>query len=131
MDFAFYGVRIVTPILIAALMCTHGTGLNFITKDFFSSEYTVLLNVYMVIGLVLNILFIEMIGRTRLQQAGLIGMAAGMFNLAASESGFQTIIALAFLGFGLFKLLQNMGPNARISHLPTELFSTRFRATAR
>jgi MFS transporter, putative metabolite transport protein len=130
MDFAFYGVGIFTPILIAAMIGTDMTGLNFIAKDFYSSEYTVLLDVFLVIGFILNILFIERIGRIRLQLAGFVGMAAGMFILAASQSGSQTIIALAFVGFGLFNLLQNFGPNATTFLLPAELFSTRLRATA-
>ena len=130
MDFAFYGVGIFTPILIAAMIGTHGAGLNFIAQDFYSTEYTVLLDVFLVIGFVLNILFIERIGRIRLQLTGFIGMAAGMFILAASQSGSQTIIALAFVGFGLFNLLQNLGPNATTFLLPAELFSTRLRATA-
>ena len=130
MDFAFYGVGIFTPILIAAMIGTDMTGLNFIAKDFYSSEYTVLLDVFLVIGFILNILFIEKIGRIRLQLAGFIGMAVGMFILAASQSGSQTIIALAFVGFGLFNLLQNFGPNATTFLLPAELFSTRLRATA-
>ena len=130
MDFAFYGVGIFTPILIAAMIGTQGSGLNFIAQDFYSSEYTVLLDVFLVIGFILNILFIERIGRIKLQLAGFIGMAAGMFILAASQSGSQTIIALAFVGFGLFNLLQNFGPNATTFLLPAELFSTRLRATA-
>jgi len=130
MDFAFYGVGIFTPILIAAMIGTDGTGLNFIAQDFFSSEYTVVLDVFLVIGFMLNILFIERIGRIRLQLAGFIGMAAGMFILALSQSGSQTIIALAFVGFGLFNLLMNWGPNATTFLLPAELFPTRLRATA-
>jgi MFS family permease len=130
MDFAFYGVGIFTPILIAAMMGTQGAGLNFIAKDFYSSEATVMLDIFLVMGFILNILFIERIGRIRLQLAGFIGMAAGMFILAASQSGSQTIIALAFVGFGIFNLLQNFGPNATTFLLPAELFSTRLRATA-
>jgi MFS transporter, putative metabolite transport protein len=130
MDFAFYGVGIFTPILIAAMLGTPATGLNFIAKDFYSSEYTVLLDLFLVIGFVLSIFFIERIGRIRLQLAGFIGMATGMFILALSQSGSQTIIALAFVGFGLFNLLQNFGPNATTFLLPAELFSTRLRATA-
>jgi len=53
-----------------------------------------------------------------------------MFILALSQSGSQTIIALAFVGFGLFNLLQNWGPNATTFLLPAELYPTRLRATA-
>jgi len=130
MDFAFYGVGIFTPILIASMIGTHGTVLNFITQDFYSSEYTVLLDIFLVIGFILSIFFIERIGRIRLQLAGFIGMAAGMFILALSQSGSGTIIALAFVGFGLFNLLQNFGPNATTFLLPAELYPTRLRATA-
>ncbi|MFA5269777.1 MAG: MFS transporter, partial [Methanoregula sp.] len=130
MDFAFYGVGIFTPILIASMIGTDMAGLNYIAQDFFSSEYTVVLDVFLVLGFILNILFIERIGRIRLQLAGFIGMAAGMFILAASQSGSQTVIALAFVGFGLFNLLMNWGPNATTFLLPAELFPTRLRATA-
>jgi MFS family permease len=130
MDFAFYGVGIFTPILIAAMIGTDMAGFNFIAQDFFSSEYTVALDVFLVLGFILNILFIERIGRIRLQLAGFIGMAAGMFILAASQSGSSTIIALAFVGFGIFNLLMNWGPNATTFLLPAELYPTRLRATA-
>jgi MFS family permease len=130
MDFAFYGVGIFTPILITAMMSTHGTGLNFIAQDFYSSEYTVLLDIFLVIGFILNILFIERIGRIRLQLVGFIGMAAGMFILAVSQSGPGPLLALTFIGFGLFNLLMNFGPNATTFLLPAELFPTRLRATA-
>ncbi|MFA4861324.1 MFS transporter [Methanoregula sp.] len=130
MDFAFYGVGIFTPILIASMIGTNAAGLNFIAQDFYSSGYTVLLDIFLVIGFILSVFFIERIGRIRLQLAGFIGMAAGMFILALSQSGSQTIIALAFLGFGLFNLLQNFGPNATTFLLPAELFPTRLRATA-
>jgi MFS family permease len=130
MDFAFYGVGIFTPILIAALLGADTVGLNFIAQDFYSTEYTVMLDIFLVIGFILNILFIEKIGRMRLQLAGFVGMAAGMFILAAAQSGPQTIIALAFVGFGLFNLFQNLGPNATTFLLPAELYPTRLRATA-
>ncbi|PKL70643.1 MAG: MFS transporter [Methanomicrobiales archaeon HGW-Methanomicrobiales-1] len=130
MDFAFYGVGIFTPILIASMMGAHATGLNFIAQDFYSSGLTAVLDVFLVLGFILNIIFIERVGRMRLQLAGFIGMAAGMFILALSQSGSETIIALAFVGFGLFNLLQNWGPNATTFLLPAELFPTRLRATA-
>jgi len=130
MDFAFYGVGIFTPILIAGMIGPGASGLGFIAQDFYSSEYTVLLDIFLVIGFVLNILCIERIGRMRLQLAGFLGMAAGMFILAASQSGSRTILALAFLGFGLFNLLMNWGPNATTFLLPAELFPTRLRGTA-
>ena len=130
MDFAFYGVGLFTPILIASMLGTHGSGLNFITQDFYSSGYTAVLDIFLLLGFILNILFIERVGRMRLQLAGFIGMAVGMFVLALSQSGSQTIIALAFVGFGLFNLLQNFGPNATTFLLPAELYPTRLRATA-
>jgi len=130
MDFAFYGVGIFTPILIAAMIGGDGAGLNYIAQDFYSSEYTVLLDIFLVIGFILNILFVERIGRIRLQLAGFVGMAAGMFILAASQQGAETIIAVAFVGFGIFNLLQNWGPNATTFLLPAELFPTSLRATA-
>jgi MFS transporter, putative metabolite transport protein len=130
MDFAFYGVGIFTPILIGAMIGTHATGLNFRAQDFISSEYTVVLDLFLVLGFILNILYIEKVGRIRLQLAGFIGMAAGMFILAGSQSGSQTVIALAFVGFGFFNLLMNWGPNATTFLLPAELFPTRLRATA-
>ncbi len=130
MDFAFYGVGIFTPILIASMIGSGSAGLGVVAQDTLSTGYTVLLDIFLVIGFALNILCIERVGRMRLQMAGFIGMAAGMFVLAASQSGSQTVIALAFLGFGIFNLLQNWGPNATTYLLPAELYPTRLRATA-
>jgi MFS family permease len=130
MDFAFYGVGIFTPILIAAMIGTPAAGFNFITQDFYSSEYTAILDIFLVIGFLLNILFIEKIGRIRLQLIGFFGMAAGMFILAASPQGSGTVLAITFIGFGLFNLFMNLGPNATTFLLPAELFPTRLRATA-
>lgn len=130
MDFAFYGVGIFTPILIADLINTDMVGLNFITRDFYSTEYTVLLDLFLVLGFILSILYIEKIGRIRLQMAGFFGMATGMFVLTASHSGSGTVIPLVFVGFGLFNLFMNCGPNATTFLLPAELYPTRLRATA-
>ena len=130
MDFAFYGVGIFTPILIADLINTDVAGLNFITQDFYSTEYTVLLDIFLVIGFILSIIYIERIGRIRLQLAGFAGMAVGMFVLAASGSGDGAIIPMVFIGFGLFNLFMNWGPNATTFLLPAELYPTRLRATA-
>ncbi|MBN2734667.1 MAG: MFS transporter [Methanomicrobiaceae archaeon] len=128
MDIATYGVGIFTPILIG-VMAGSGDGLNVIAQDFFETENTVILDVFLIAGFMLNILFIERLGRIRLQIAGLIGMAAGLLILMAT-SFTSSGLPFVFLGFMIFNLMMNAGPNATTFIIPAEVFPTRIRATA-
>lgn len=128
MDVVFYGVGLFTPILLAS-MAFSGDGMNVIASDFSASEGTAFLDIFLILGFVINIILIERMGRMRLQIFGFLGMAAGLLMLIGATL-MNNPVALVFAGFALYNLLMNMGPNATTFIIPAELFPTNLRATA-
>jgi len=131
MDIATYGIGIFTPTIIAILSFREET--NFILKDIASTEGAAFIDMFLIIGFLLNIWLIEKWGPIKLQIIGFAGMAAGLTVLAfaAGSSGVgDSNLFLVFTGFILFNLLMNMGPNATTFILPAELFPTSIRASA-
>ncbi|MBP2134298.1 MFS family permease [Methanomicrobium sp. W14] len=129
MDIATYGVGIFTPILIGVMAGTGISGLGTIASDFYETKYTAFLDIFLVIGFVLNILLVERLGRMKLQTLGFAGMIAGLLVLSfvALENSY---LSLAFAGFIIFNVFMNMGPNATTFIVPAEIFPTSVRATA-
>lgn len=66
----------------------------------------------------------------KLQIVVFIGMAIGLILLYIGSIGGSFIVPLLFLGFAIYNLLINMGPNVTTFILPAELFPTSIRATA-
>src|SRR5205823_2158873 len=67
-----------------------------------------------------------------LQLLGFAGMTLGLALLAVTGSlpgGTGANTPLVFLGFALFNLMVNLGPNATTYLLPAELFPTELRAS--
>jgi MFS family permease len=137
MDIATYGIGIFTPFILAALIVgptANPPGLvDDILKDLHATEGAAVIDLFLIVGFVLNILLVERLGRIRLQVIGFAGMAAGMAVLAltgAQLNAHQTpSVALVFLGFILFNVMMNLGPNATTFLLPAELFPTKIRAS--
>ncbi|PWR70717.1 MFS transporter [Methanospirillum stamsii] len=129
MDVVFYGIGLFTPILLAA-MAFEGDGTNFIADDILATEGTAFLDIFLIIGFILNIILIERLGRMKLQIYGFAGMAAGLCLLIIGSMYGSSLIFLLFTGFAVYNLLMNMGPNATTFILPAELFPTHIRATA-
>jgi hypothetical protein len=129
MDVVFYGIGIFTPLLLAA-MAFEGSGTNFIADDILATEGTAFLDIFLIIGFILNIILIERIGRMKLQIIGFTGMAVGLGILIIGSLYNSTMIGLLFVGFAIYNLLMNMGPNATTFVLPAELYPTEMRATA-
>ena len=130
MDIAVYGVGIFTPTLLAALALA-GSDATFIADDIASTEGTAALDVFLVIGFVLAIIFVERVGRLRLQLFGFAMMAVALSLLAYAEDlpgGGEKHIALVAIGFALFNLFMNAGPNATTYALPAEVFPSEVRA---
>jgi MFS family permease len=138
LDIATYGIGIFTPVILAAMVAgasAQSPGLaGKILKDLHATEGAAFIDVFLVLGFILNIACVERFGRIRLQVLGFAGMAAGMalLALAGSSSGpSQTPhVTLVFLGFILFNVTMNFGPNATTFILPAELFPTKIRASA-
>lgn len=130
MDIATYGVGIFTPTLIAAIAITGGDA-TFITDDIVSTEATALLDIFLPIGFLLAILFVDRLGRVKLQVIGFAGMTVALVLLALAEGlpgGGDKHIPMVAIGFAMFNLLMNAGPNATTFALPAEVFPQDVRA---
>ena len=130
MDIGLYGIGVFTPTILAVMAFTgHG---SFIHKDILSTQGAVFLDIFLVVGFALSILLIERWGRIRLQWLGFLGMTVAMVLLAlvgVPKGASEGTVALVFIGFALFNLMVNMGPNATTWILPTEVFPTSLRAS--
>jgi hypothetical protein len=128
MDLVFYGVGLFTPIILAS-MAFSGEGMDLIASDFASSEGTAFLDIFLILGFVINIILIERVGRMHLQIIGFAGMAAGLMMMIIAVL-LNNPIVIIFSGFAIYNLLMNMGPNATTFIIPAELFPTELRGTA-
>jgi len=137
LDIALYAVGTFTPSVIARLSnekSLHATTFahNLIHQDIVATEGAIFLDLFLVIGFVCSIFLVEKVGRMRLQMFGFTGMTVGLLILSwagALPHGDQSFI-FVFLGFAIFNLLVNMGPNATTYLVAAELFPTDLRATA-
>ncbi len=128
MDIGLYGIGLFTPMILIYLF--HGKSSyagGFLAADFRADVSTALADLFLMIGFLLNILMVEKRGRIQLQVLGFIGMAIGtgivaMFGTWGSNFGL-------ILGFSLFNLMVNLGPNATTYLLPVEVFPTQLRGT--
>ena len=131
MDIATYGIGLFTPTILAIITFDHET--TFIARDLAATKGAAFLDIFLILGFLLNIWLVERWGRIRLQILGFAGMAIGLLILAyASGTGTAGAASLYLVipGFIMFNLLMNMGPNATTFILPAELFPTSLRATA-
>ncbi|MDR3623917.1 MAG: MFS transporter [Chlamydiales bacterium] len=133
MDIATYAVGVFTPIILSAMLITKGsTGNVTITSIFSSVTGAAFIDLFLIIGFLLNILLIEKWGRINLQILGFSGMAAGLMILVLATLGMESAqnhVILVFSGFIIFNLLMNMGPNATTFTIPAEVFPTKIRAS--
>ena len=137
MDIATYGVGLFTPILLTALLgggdaasTTHLSPV--VAREFHTIAGTGVVDSFLLVGFLVGIALVPRVGPIRMQSLGFLGMAAGMgvlawaSRLSASDSH---RIPLVFLGFIVFNLLMNAGPNSTTFLLPAHLFPTPVRAT--
>jgi MFS family permease len=131
MDICLYGIGLFTPVILATLGFGAARG-SFIAADLRSTEGAVFLDSFLVIGFAIAIWQIDHIGRIRLQMIGFIGMTLGLLlvglGAVSRASGSQEISAI-LIGFALFNLMVNMGPNPTTYTLPAEIFPTALRGS--
>ncbi len=129
MDIALYGVGLFAPSIITGLLFTDPVegSTSFLRDDIEATAITGITDLFLVIGFVLTILFVSRIGQIRLQIVGFIGMTIGLSILATT--GKEGSAALILVGFIIFNLMLNFGPNPTTYMLPAQLFPTRIRAT--
>ena len=130
MDIAAYGVGLFTPALLAALHLGAAPQ-NVLAQTDRLASGTGIVDIFLLIGFLLGAWAVPRYGRIPMQMAGFAGMAIAMGVLMASNftqgGGFHML--LIFIGFIVFNLSMNMGPNSTTYILPAELFPTQLRAT--
>ena len=137
MDIATYGVGIFTPVILlhqSAKDSAHPakgaqTLAETLTSERSVLEATTILDILLLIGFFIGVLLVDKVGRIRLQTLGFIGMTVGLGILAFSGTGEDSILILVFIGFAIFNLSMNAGPNTTTYILPAEVFPTHLRAT--
>jgi MFS family permease len=131
MDVCLYGIGLFTPIILATLGFGAATG-SYVAADIRSTQGAVFLDSFLVIGFAIAIWQIDHIGRIRLQMIGFIGMTLGLLlvglGAVSRASGSQDISAI-LIGFALFNLMVNAGPNPTTYTLPAEIFPTALRGS--
>jgi len=132
MDVATYGVGLFTPIILGAIRFAPDTK-GPLAAEFSNAEGTAAIDVFLLIGFLLGLWAVPRFGRIRMQVVGFVGMTIGMLILLVPQlagGGAAAHVALVFVGFILFNLAMNSGPNATTFALPPELFPTGIRASA-
>ncbi|WP_088893433.1 MFS transporter [Leptolyngbya ohadii] len=129
-DIATYGIGIFTPTIIAALAFANQTDL--LGRELASATGAAIVDLFLIAGFLIAVVCVERVGRIRLQILGFVGMAIGLLILAGSgwvSSGTVWNTAIVFLGFFVFNLTMNAGPNSTTFLLSGEVFPTSIRAS--
>lgn len=132
MDVATYGVGLFTPVILGAIH--FGGALSGpIPTDVADTEGSAIIYLFLVIGFLAGIWLVPRFGRVPMQVAGFSGMALGMLVLlfaAWSGDGPATHTGLVVVGFLVFNLAMNAGPNSTTFTLAPTLFPTSIRGSA-
>jgi MFS family permease len=128
-DIATYGIGIFTPAIIGALAFANEN--DFMARERASATGSAFVDLFLIAGFLIAVVLVET-GRIRLQIIGFIGMASGLVILALSalfpvDNDFS--IVLVFIGFLIFNLTMNAGPNSTTFLLSGEVFPTSIRAS--
>jgi MFS family permease len=131
MDIATYGVGLFTAVLLAQMHVV-GEGLKLIPHVDALARGTGLIDLFLLLGFLIGLWAVAKFGRIQMQLIGFGGMVFGMGVLWLSTvlaGGDAAHVGLVFIGFVVFNLFMNMGPNSTTYILPTELYPTQMRAT--
>jgi len=133
MDICLYGVGVFSAMILALVFSNYAKptdtlAQNFILSDIRATTGSLFLDIFLVVGFIAAIFAVKKLGTIRLQNLGFIGMTVGLIIL-----GFATYIhhgeVWVFLGFAIFNLMVNFGPNPTTYMLPTERFPPYIRAS--
>jgi MFS family permease len=127
MDVALYGMALFTPIILASTAFASANE-TFWTRDIKSLEGAIWLDLFLLAGFAAGIWAVARAGVYRMQIAGFCGMIVGLLIVASAAAAQNTV--LIFLGFAIFNLLVNAGPNGTTYMVPALIFPTRIRASA-
>ncbi|MDD1784297.1 MFS transporter [Enterovibrio sp. ZSDZ35] len=131
-DLSTYGIGIFTPTILVTLFgaynTEHHTVAAVIQNDLLAAKGTAFLDVFLLVGIVVAVIFTDRVGRVTLQIVGFIGCATGlllaMFSLFFDGEG---QVLMLFSGFILFNFMNSMGPNAQTYLIAGEVFPSSIR----
>lgn len=128
-DVALYGTHFFFPIILTTLAFSQSGDAQ--SQVFAATTANALIDLFLIVGVIICICLVEKWGRIKLQSMGFFGMAVGFLMVSMSHfvDGHNGQMALIFIGFVLFNLMSNAGPNPITFLLPAELFPTHIRAT--
>ncbi|MBL1210076.1 MFS transporter [Geminocystis sp. GBBB08] len=129
-DIATYGIGIFTPIIISVLAFDQQD--NFMIRQIQSAQGSALVDIFLIIGFLFAVFLVDKVGRIFLQITGFIGMAFGLFLLGISGDPNlhqDPNLTLVFLGFLIFNILMNAGPNSTTFLLSGEVFPISIRGS--
>lgn len=133
MDICLYGVGMFTTVILA-LVFSHFAKPNdtmaqsFILTSIRAVSGSLFLDIFLVVGFIFSILAVKKMGAIRLQNMGFIGMTIGLIVLGIATH-VQHSEVYVFIGFAIFNLMVNFGPNPTTYMLPTERFPPHIRAS--
>ncbi|MEQ8349648.1 MAG: MFS transporter [Sneathiellaceae bacterium] len=131
-DLGTYGIGIFTPTILVGLVGQkrdHAMNIaDIIHNDMLAARGAAIIDVLLIVGIVIAVLYADRIGRIRLQVFGFVGCGLGLFIAALSTYSSGTMeIVLVFLGFMIFNFMTNLGPNAQTYLIAGEVFPTKMR----
>ncbi|MGI0484001.1 MFS transporter [Pantanalinema rosaneae CENA516] len=129
-DIATYGIGIFTPVILGALAFAGED--SFVARELASAQGAAIVDIFLIVGFLIAVWLIDQVGRVRLQVIGFLGMAVGLAILAIANFIPDTSPAnliVVFIGFFVFNLMMNAGPNSTTFLLSGEVFPTSIRAS--
>ena len=132
MDISTYGVGHFSPSVLATLFSGEKGG-GTIAAEFGSIRGSFVLDGFLLLGFLLGMWLVPRFGEIKMQSIGFLGMVVGMAILVVavgSAGGSTSNIVLVIVGFCVFNLMMNMGPNSTTFGLPALFFPSEIRATA-
>lgn len=138
-DLSTYGIGIFTPVIVASTigedagvdLPAHQTVSSLVHSSLLGAEGAVLIDVFLLVGVVVAIRYVDKLGAINMQVWGFLGCAAGLALAALSQvfppGTIQTV--LVFAGFMLFQFMTNAGPNSQTYLISGEVFPTALRGS--
>jgi len=133
-DLGSYGIGIFTPSILAIAFGNQvdyvRSDSDLILSDMLAAKGAAMITTLLIIGILAATLLTDRVGRIRLQVAGFIGCAVGLFIAAmAGHFAGRGHIAMIFAGFMMFNFMTNLGPSAQSYLIAGEVFPTAIRGT--
>ncbi len=132
-DLSTYGIGIFTPTILATAIGAQAVYernvADIVHNDLLAAKGAALIDLLLIVGTVAAVLLADRLGRIKLQVLGFVGCAVGLFLASRSlAGGGEAHFTYLFVGFMLFSLMTNLGPNSMTYLIAGEVFPTRVRA---